>query len=237
MVMSYCDISKSYECLECVKTESIYRECYCGKMSIWTQNASKNNQKILIKISENIFNKAINEIKCEYKCNDHIKYEFVGSILISSYLYIFVQFYNNKKNNILCVIQGQVDLKYCVIDETVTVKMCYNMYNLFKNENIDKKCVKDSKIVEVTYSYCDDIFLLLINCDNKTILGKIEHLEAFHSIGTHISIIYQSPCNYFLINNPPICIKVIDKKKYKLYAYDKCGPCDGNVIYYILNFS
>ena len=127
---------------------------------------------------------------------------------------------------------------YKAIDNTISVQMCYNLYNSFKNSRLDRSLTKNLKIVQVAYSYYDDMFVLLMNGNNKTIIGLIEHLESIHSIGTQINFMnisschcpqykneenhhcdkcnykcYDISCSVLIIDYIPVCICPVDKKK------------------------
>jgi hypothetical protein len=196
----------------------------CGKIEICAQNASKSscehNKKTIIKICENAFNELIKKMKCDIKSDHH---EIVGCVLIGIYFYIYIQLKHGYKNNMLCVIQGKLDATTLIaINDSLNIQMCYNLYNSVKNACLDKKLAKHLKITQVLYNPYDDLFILLINSDDKTILGKIEHLEAIHSVGTSIDFIYTDSCHLLVIDNIPICICAISRGKYKITVFDKC---------------
>ena len=224
-------MKKSCCCIvECCNSTKCENTC-CGKIEICAQDASNNtcdsSKKVIIKINENSFHDLIKKIKCDIKTDN---FDIVGSVLIGVYFYVFIY-----KNNILCVIQGKIDVTtFIAIDSTLNVQMCYNLYNSAKNACLDKKLTKHLKIIQVLYSPFDDLFILLIKSHNKTILGKIEHLEAMHSVGTSIDFVnsvntdschschsYNS-CNLFIIDHIPESICALSKGKYKITVFDKC---------------
>lgn len=180
-------------------------------------SSCKCNKKITIKICENTFNNLISKVKCETKSGD---FEIIGCVLIGIYFYIYIQSKDAHKNNILCVIQGKIDnTTHNAIDNSLNIQMCYNLYNAAKNARLDKKNIK---IVQVLYNPYDDLFILLINNNNKTLIAKIEHLEAIHSVGTAINFIYTDACNFSIINDIPISMCVVEKGKYKITYHDLC---------------
>jgi hypothetical protein len=225
MKKSCCNI---YECnnnSQIINCDPCCIKSNCGYIELCTQDAShlanepiNKCEKIKIKIKENIFFEIIKKIKCEYKCEE---YENVGCILIGSYFYLFVQLTHSQKRNVLYVIQGKVNTDYIAIDDSVIIQMCYNLYNSFKNEKIDKKLTKDLKIIQVLYNYYDDMFILLMCGHGNTILGEIEHLESIHSVGTYIDFVYTSPCDLLIIKHHPIHILIMEKKTYKIVVYDE----------------
>lgn len=225
MKKSCCHISECTDFPEIGNCDNCKIDSCCGKIEISAQDASKtscaSNKKTIIKICENTFHELIKKIKCDIKSDD---YEIVGCVLIGIYFYIFVQSKNKYKNNILCVIFGKLDMTTLIaINDSLKIQMCYNLYNSAKNSCLDKKISKHLKIVQVLYNPHDDLFILLINSHNKTILGKIEHLEAIYSVGTSIDFIYTDSCHLLIIDNPPICINAITKEKYKITIFDKCA--------------
>jgi hypothetical protein len=232
-------MKKSNCCIiECNNLTKCENTC-CGKIEICAQDASNNtcdsNKKVIIKINENSFHELIKKVKCDIKTND---FDIISGILIGLYFYIYIQFKNGYKNNILCVIQGKIDVTTLIaIDNTLNIQMCYNLYNSVKNACLDKKLAKHLKIIQVLYSTFDDLFILLIKSHDKTILGKIEHLEAIHSVGTSIDFVNSingdschschsskshESCNLFIIEHIPVSICAISKGKYKITVFDKC---------------
>lgn len=231
-----CD--KYYEHVNC---GNFYHKCKiekcCEHVVICAQKSSNDckNNLVKIKIEEEQYFNIIRSLKCEYKCGD---FELLECYLISTYFYLFFQSEYNKKNNILCVVRGKINIDNLAICNTISIQMCYNLYNLFKNCRIDRSLTKNLRVVQITYSYYDDVFLLLMNGNNKTIIGQIEHLESIHSIGTQIEFMHTSTshhncknnydssnfiCNVLIIDHSPVCICVINKKKYNLIVFNECS--------------
>lgn len=240
-----CHISECNSYCEWIKCENICQkskiEMCCGKVLICAQKNSPNckNESTHIKISEESYYDILRKLKCDYKCDN---FEIIGCVLVSTYFYLFFQSDYNRKNNMLCVVGGKIDINNSAVEKSISIQMCYNLYNAFKNSRLDRSLTKNLKIVQLLYSYHDDIFILLMNGNNKTIIGQIEHLESLPSIGTNINFINVSSChnnyekksnnnftcNNLIIDSKPICICEIDKKKYKLivhnihHQYNKC---------------
>jgi hypothetical protein len=220
------------EILNCVTCD--LKLC-CGKVELYAQDASKTcYEKTIIKISENIYNKTLEKIKCDIcrETNDDVcNFEIISCILIGNFFYIFLQMLNNHKKNILSVIQGEItniNNENIAIDNSIKNQMNYNLYNSAKNSCLDKHIAKRLKIVQILYNKYDDLFVILLKSCGFTLLAKIEHLEAIHSIGTNIDFIFTHKCDLLLINGIPLCICPVEKekRKYNLTVFDECDKCN-----------
>jgi hypothetical protein len=224
MKKSCCCILECNDLQKCNKIDNTKCKLCCGYIEICANDSydgsCEYNKKVVIKIDENAFNDLIKKVKCETKSDC---YETVGCILIGIYFYIYIQTNIGHKNNMLCVIQGKLDNStFIAINSSLKIQMCYNLYNSVKNDCLDKKIAKHLKVIQVMYNPYDDLFILLIQSKNKTLLGKIEHLEAIHSVGTSINFVYTDTCKFLIIDDIPICICAIEKGKYKITVFDNC---------------
>jgi len=186
----------------------------------------KKNTKVNMCLSESKFKCLIKSVSCHMECNLKI----VGALLVSTYIFIFVQLGRKTKKNTLCVIHGHVDTINNIINQnTLKIQMCYNIYLTAKSNNINSSDAKNLKIVCVTYNPVKDVFVLLFNNNHKTMIGKIENLEAIHTIGTMIEFVSlkcaKTHTNCILtIEHDPKCIIVLSDGKYKLFVWD-CNTC------------
>jgi hypothetical protein len=197
--------------------------CYCnnnccGMIEVCARNVGA-NKNCTVKMSESEFHKILKEVDCEIKDDC---YKIISSILIGVYIYIFIQSKHKSKDNVLCVIQGKINMENIVIHCTLNIQMCFNLYSAAKSAGLCKTSSKCIQVVKVIYSTFDDLFILLFNSQDHTLLGKLEYLEGIHYVGTTIDFIKTQGCELLVIASQPQCIEAVCKKKYEVTVFDEC---------------
>ena len=205
-------------CNNCIDTcqTNCYVNCNknnCCENQICSQVAGK-NEFVNIKYNKCIFDKI-------FDCVD--KYNIIGSILISTHLFIFVQTEFNTENNSLYVITADVNVQtYTTIDNTMKLQLVYNIYVLGKTYCLKTDRAKKLEIKQIVYNQFSDIFVVLFRNKSKTLIGTIDYLESIFSLGTYIDFLKTQSCNTLIINEPPQCIVILTKTQYKVMVYDEC---------------
>jgi hypothetical protein len=203
--------------------------CHCNNVNICDQKielcVNNGNMIITLSISKHILNNLMSHIKCDMDCND---YKIISAILISKYIYIFIQTGYKTKKNSLHVIHCTVDVdKKEIIVSTIKLQMSYNIYNIARYEHISSEKSFKLKVEQVVYNKYSDMFIVLFNLRDKTLIGKIDNLESIFSIGTSLDLIHtHQHCELFIIEKKPKCIIPIDKYKYKIIVYDHHTKCN-----------
>lgn len=182
------------------------------------------NSVMNLYLDKNILTSLLSNVKCNI---DKDKYKIVGAIIVSKYIYIFIQTGYKTKHNTLCTVHGTMDMeKKEIINKTLQLQSFYNIYKTGRSEHISREHSIKLKIEQVTYNKFNDMFIVLFNSCDRTFIGKIDNLEAIFSIGTYLNLVYSHQCHLFIIDHKPICIIPLTKNTYKLSVYDQYIKCN-----------
>lgn len=217
--MAYCIVKECNEFLDnnCENIAEHKTEIIGDKLIVCAYNVS-NNKHSELKICLNL----INSLFCDIEVKNQKK-KIITSYIISKTLFIFYNIKNksNNKENILCVISGELDYNNNIISNTLKNQMYFNIYHSAKQDELCKHLSIKLNLMKIKYDIYSSKFILLFKSDNKILVATLDYLMSIHSVATNIKFLKNHNYEFICIQGNPINIYVIEKNKYKIIYYDE----------------
>jgi hypothetical protein len=163
------------------------------------------------------------EVLSKIYCGDN--YNIINLTPMGNFVYIFIQFQNKSNEYVLCIMRGKINTINIISDDSLIIQNNYNLYGTIKSTNLNKYLSKNLNILQVIYNKKSNLFMLLMECDKKTLIGSIQNLGSINYIGTMIEFIKSKDLDFVIINHSPKFISLIGDNKYFLEVFDNNKKC------------